>query len=662
MFASVALLLLAVPPASAVTVSPVQKVLTMMNDMKTKGIAEKDSEIATFKTFMQFCKDTMASKEKSVTDTADEIEKLSADIGMYNAEAKVLGKEITKLDASADDTKNEMAKSKAQFEVEKSDYQDTHAEYETNIADIEVGTSQLKSMMSALDGASQGNAMSLVQKMVAKARLPESAVQVLRSFIEKSSRTRSEDDLSAPEGNKFESQSGGVVEMMERLTERLEDQKTTLEQEFVKARGAYQMTQQTLTDQLDRDLTLRNHKTGAKKQKENSAAAAEGDKASSETSKATDEGFLKDLYSECAAKSSEYETNQKIRAGEVAALNKAIGIISGGAVSGASETHLPQLLQKSSSLVQLRSSVNKRKSQTVAASFLQAQGKSLQSRVLTAISLRVAEDPFAKVKKMVQDMVDRLMEEANEEAEHKGFCDTELSTNQQTREEKTTKVSELSATIEGNTARMGILSNEIAELGEQIADIDTSVKEALAIRADEKAKNNKTVLEAVAASTAVRQALDVLQDYYDGVSLVQKAAVKRAPVTQGGSATGVMGMLEVIRSDFNRLESDTKATEQANQKQFERFSTDSAQEKAVKETHSKNKSETRTETDVATAALKKNLKSTQEELNAADLYFEKLKPSCVEAGVSYDDRVNRRKEEIESLAEALKILDEQDLA
>ena len=40
---------------------------------------------------------------------------------------------------------------------------------------------------------------------------------------------------------------------------------------------------------------------------------------------------------------------------------------------------------------------------------------------------------------------------------------------------------------------------------------------------------------------------------------------------------------------------------------------------------------------------------------------EKLKPDCVDAGVSYEDRVERRKEEIASLQEALKILSGDDI-
>merc|ERR1719420_790795 len=141
---------------------------------------------------------------------------------------------------------------------------------------------------------------------------------------------------------------------MEGLSSKMEDEKTKLEQEFVKTRGSYQMMQQTLTNQIDQHKTMRNHKAGTKKDKESAASAAEGDKAATEASKTSDEQFLKDLYVECATKSSEYESNQKIRAGEIVALNKAIEIISDGAVAGSSAKHLPQLMQSShSALVQL---------------------------------------------------------------------------------------------------------------------------------------------------------------------------------------------------------------------------------------------------------------------------------------------------------------------
>merc|ERR1712125_34887 len=103
----------------------------------------------------------------------------------------------------------------------------------------------------------------------------------------------------------------------------------------------------------------------------------------------------------------------------------------GDAVSGNAAKHLPSMLQTNSALVQLRTDAGA-KAQVRAADYLRAQARRLNSRVLSSIAARASADPFAKVKKMIKDLIVRLMEEANEEAEHKGWCDTELSTNEQT--------------------------------------------------------------------------------------------------------------------------------------------------------------------------------------------------------------------------------------
>merc|ERR1712060_284189 len=81
-------------------------------------------------------------------------------------------------------------------------------------------------------------------------------------------------------------------------------------------------------------------------------------------------------------------------------------------------------------------------------SYLQSQAQKFGSRTLAQVATKAGQDPFAKVKKLIQDLIVRLMEEANEEASHKGWCDTELATNEATRKEKTAKVEELHATID----------------------------------------------------------------------------------------------------------------------------------------------------------------------------------------------------------------------
>merc|ERR1719321_2160406 len=193
--------------------------------------------------------------------------------------------------------------------------------------------------------------------------------------------------------------------------------------------------------------------------------------------------------------------------------------------------------------------------------------------------MKVQADPFVKIKKMIQDMVDKLMEEANDEAEHKGFCDTEMGTNKQTRDTKTTAAAELSAQIEQMTAEAASLAQECSELSDEITEIDAAVAKATENRATEKEKNTQTIADAQAAITAVEQATTVLKEFYEkaaqATALTQMQSEGPAddapetfdkPFTGVGGEGGIVGMLEVILSDFQRLETDTTTAEASGEK------------------------------------------------------------------------------------------------
>merc|ERR1719331_539973 len=120
--------------------------------------------------------------------------------------------------------------------------------------------------------------------------------------------------------------------------------------------------------------------------------------------------------------------------------------------------HLPALVQKKS-LAQLRVEGSP---QLRVAAFLRDEAGRLDSRILRAISTRVSADPMVKVKKMIKDLIVKLMEEAHQEAEQKGFCDKEMATNEQTRKEKAEAVEKLTAEIEELTASNAKLTEEMA--------------------------------------------------------------------------------------------------------------------------------------------------------------------------------------------------------
>merc|ERR1719247_3742359 len=91
--------------------------------------------------------------------------------------------------------------------------------------------------------------------------------------------------------------------------------------------------------------------------------------------------------------------------------------------------------------------------------------------------------------------------------------------------------------------------------------------------------------------------------------------------------------------------------EEAAEKEYKTFMNESEVDKAMKSASLRNTKTLITKRESDLVETQTDLKNTQEELDAALAYYEKLKPSCVESGVSYEDRVKRREEEIESLVD-----------
>merc|ERR1719310_1629375 len=316
--------------------------------------------------------------------------------------------------------------------------------------------------------------------------------------------------------------------------------------------------------------------------------------------------------------------------------------------------------RKIASFAQLRSDSQNPNQKKVAA-YLTRRANELHSRVLSAFALRVSADPFKKVKKMLKDLIVKLMEEANAEVEHKGYCDKELATNEHTRKEKSEAVVMLTGEVDELTASIAALTEEIAELTKAISEFDAAVAEATQIRGAEQSKNTVTIKDAQGAQVAVAQALSVLNEFYakaaEATSFTQKSAHKAEPeifgdepyTGMGAESGGVVGMIEVIQSDFARLEAETSAAEAEASKQYQEFMDDSKVDKTQKTADLDHASASKQDQESALQEKKTDLEGTQKELDAAMKYYDKLKPTCVKAEEPYEDRVAQRKEEIESL-------------
>jgi chromosome segregation ATPase len=642
----------------AAEVTPVQKVIQLMEGMLEKGKKEKHDEQVQFAAYKQFCDDTTVEKKRAISEANERIEVLKADIQKDTADASRLSKEIAELDEDISIWNGDIKAATNVREIEKTDYDATHKDYSESVDALTRAIAVLKKQAHDRKQSSFAQVSALKDLNM----IPSEAKKAIDLFLMQDPEGLA---VSAPEANGYEFQSSGVVEMLEKLLDKFVDERTTLEKEEMNSKHAYDMLMQDLNAQISQATQDRDEKAETKATTLQHKADAEGDLKDTTTTRMADSKYLSDLTATCEQKASDFESRQQLRADEIVAIEKAIEIISSGAVAGNADKHLPALVQKSM-LAQLRSDLHT-KAQSRVSEYLRTRGQQLNSRVLSTLADRVAADPFQKVKKMIKDLIVRLMEEANEEAEHKGWCDTELSTNEQTRKEKTDAVETLHAEIDELEASIAKLTEDISELSKAVAELDAAMAKATKLRTEEKATNTETIADAGEAQTAVAQALTVLKEFYakaaEATAFVQQPEIfdKEYKGMQSENG-GVVGMLEVIESDFARLESDTKAAEATAQKEYDEFMTDSKVDKSEKSTDIEHKTAKKQDESQALTVKREDLEGTQKELDAALAYFDKLKPSCVDAGVSYEDRVARRREEIESLQEALKILNGEDIA
>merc|ERR1719161_2988938 len=304
---------------------------------------------------------------------------------------------------------------------------------------------------------------------------------------------------------------------------------------------------------------------------------------------------------------------------------------------------------------------------------LRSKSKELKSQVLASLAVQVASDPFAKVKKLIQELIERLLQEAADEGNHKGWCDKETGKAKQTRNTKAEEIVQLNGRLASNEALRDVLVDEIAVLEKELKELKSELEKATKMREDEKAENEATITEATEGKEAVEKAIKVLKDYYDKAKdnkvLIQgpaddapDAGFKKGEAYKGSQSAsgGILGMLDVIKSDFERTISVTDKAEKEAAADFVEFERTTKTSIRTKETSKDSKT---TELEGETGVLAKladdktALENTQELLNKAIEELQELHSACVDTGMSYEERVAMREQEIESLKKALCILD-----
>merc|ERR1719453_1082404 len=190
---------------SKVEVTPVQKVIQLMEGMLEKGKKEKHEEQVQFAAYKQFCDDTSVEKQRAIAEANEHIDKLKADIQKDAADAARLTKEIAELDEDISIWNGDIKAATNVREIEKADYDATHKDYSESVDALQRAIAVLKKQ------AHDRKQASLVQVSALKqlSLIPKEAKQTIDAFLQ----DQEPEGLavSAPEANAYEFQSSGVV-------------------------------------------------------------------------------------------------------------------------------------------------------------------------------------------------------------------------------------------------------------------------------------------------------------------------------------------------------------------------------------------------------------------------------------------------------------------
>merc|ERR1719158_2320922 len=465
-----------------------------------------------------------------------------------------------------------------------------------------------------------------------------------------------------PTVKNYESSSGGILGELEAMKEKAEETLSDTRMAEMRKQHNFDTFAQGLTD----GLKIASEKLSDSKNSKATAIEA-GGKAKSELveateSKAADEKFLEQLTADCKETAASWEERQESAHAEMAAINKAIEILSEGVRvfmqtdqrnkkgdldtddKDFDDTAAPAPMDE--------------KRQKVVEKLKQLSNK-YGSYALMELAGTAASDPFVKVKGLIEEMIAKLVNEANEEATQEAFCQEEMIKSNAAKEEKTMTSDSLSSRIAKAASTKALLQQKVKELESEIASLDSGIAEATKLRTAESASNEKSASDFKLAAAAVEKAIKVLKTYYDSAAFIQVSAKKQpdfgAPKSDASHA--IISILEMSGEDFTKLLMETETAEAEAKSAYDQLALDTKVSKAAKSAEVKGALSEIKSLDVALKNQKEDLDMTQKELSAVMEYLEKLKPQCESKVMSYAEKKARREAEIEGLKEALSILE-----
>merc|ERR1711920_484050 len=232
-------------------------------------------------------------------------------------------------------------------------------------------------------------------------------------------------ELGAPAAAVYKSHSGSIVDVLEDLKMKAEEQLADLRKAETNSKHNFAMLKQSLTDSIAADTKDLGEEKAAKAAAEGAKATAEGDLAATLKDLADAKAALENANRDCMQVAADHEATVAARAEELKAIADAKTVLLNTTSGAEGQTYSLLQIQSRADLAGAEVvTLVKKLSQTHHSAAL-AQ---LASRIGAVIRLGTSggDDPFAKVKGLISEMISKLENAAGAEASEKAYCDEQI--------------------------------------------------------------------------------------------------------------------------------------------------------------------------------------------------------------------------------------------
>jgi chromosome segregation ATPase len=474
-----------------------------------------------------------------------------------------------------------------------------------------------------------------------------------------------DDALGSPDPAAYKSHSTGILDTLQDLKAKAEEQLATLRKEESNTAQNYRM----LTESLDAEMA---YNTKEKAETEQFKSDTEEQKATDTAELAATDKLLKDTQGslsttqdDCMKTAADHDGSVANRHQEIKTIASAKKVLMETTSGAAQETY--SFIQRSSSTVKSRA---QQKGEKVA-SFIKRLSQRQHSEDLAQLASRVSalvrygasagSDPFVKVKGLIRDMIAKLESEAMASAKEKAYCDEQMAKTEAKQSELSDDVARMTAKIDLKSAQSARLKEEVKELQAQLASLAREQAEMNAVRSDQKAAFDQAKADLELGLQGVNKAIVILRKYYqgDGAALVQQPARPVFHAKAEGAGGSIVDILRVVESQFARSLAAEEATEADSADAYETRTQEIKVSTAQESQSLKYKVQEFKGLDREVAEISGDRKSTNEELASVLKYYAQVKDRCIAKPETYGERKARREAEITGLKEALDILNEE---